>query len=87
MSSSMPMKGNEMFETTTNDLLILIALLSAGGALVIYDKRRRAKKDAKARAQWEKEWAADYHNPASPNYDKARVEAEVAAAIANGECC
>lgn len=23
------------------------------------------------------EWALDYHNPASPNYDAARVEAEI----------
>ena len=41
----------------------------------------------KAKIEGEKQWAADYHNPASPNYDKARVEREAAEAIANGECC
>lgn len=87
MSFSMPMKGNEMFGIPMNDLLILIALLFIGGAIALYDKRRHAKKAAEAKIEGEKQWAADYHNPASQNYDKARVEAEAAEAIANGECC
>ena len=64
------------------DFIILAILLAAGAALAIYDNRRRAKKNAEAKAQWEKEWAVSYQNPASPNYDKARVEAEAAAAEA-----
>lgn len=61
------------------DIIIIAILLSIGAAIALYDKRRRAKRDAEARAQWEKEWAVSYQNPASPNYDKARVEAEAAA--------
>lgn len=71
-----------MFGIPLNDLIILVVLLSVGGAIAIYDNRRRAKKAAEAKAQWEKEWAVSYQNPASPNYDKARVEAEAAASEA-----
>lgn len=65
-----------------NDFVILAILLALGAALAIYDRRRHAKKAAEAKAQWEKEWAVSYQNPASPNYDPVRVKAEADAAEA-----
>jgi hypothetical protein len=62
----------------------LVLLVAAGFLVYIYNsnKKHNAELEAQKAAQAEA-WKTDYHNPASPTYDPARVEAEDAEAQAN----
>lgn len=51
-------------------------------AVFVYKVVQGKREDARIEAERAAAWAADYHNPASPNYDAARVAAEEAAAWA-----
>ena len=63
----------------TTIMAIFIGLIIS---FMLYNRLRWQKQEAEREKAATIAWATDYHNPASPTYDAARIAAEQAAAWA-----
>lgn len=62
-------------------IIVVVVSVAIAGAMIVRGqkvKADRAEANRKAERAAAEAWALDYHNPASPAYDPARVAAEEA---------